>query len=521
MMELSSVVIFMALVCGAGAWLASLLQDRARGPIGLGRSWLLGCAALSVALHVPLAVDGKITHWSFGLAAAACLGASILFIRDWWKRRSGTHWGGWLADLPWAGRLAAGAIILAAASHALRTELTGYDARSVFALKARILYDTGDVAGEDFRDVQRVNFNPSYPLLLPLIEAETYWCQGSYEHPGLRLLFVGFVLAIVSVHAAEIRRFAPANMAAFQALLLLLTPMMIDCGEGAGLSGSADLPLAAFVFAGTLDLFRYCRQPTWRRALSTGLLFAAALMTKQEGQLWIVVGAITALGLLAAGRFGPILPAMRHAIPGAAVLCAAFGLQVLVHRGMPVSPYYPSYAAALTDVHWLAQLADRPAVVVLFALRALLRASPFSLLWPCILGSLILLRRDAVPLETKCWRAMVAMIAAIYLMILVVTPLHLDYQLKTTFARLALHLFPLAMLIMAEQIIASRFLGRLLDQRPQHDEPLRLRPRRDLAQRPSAAALLLAIVSPKPNWIGWRLAAKKAHLQNAPSHGPD
>ncbi len=372
-MELLSVVIFMAILCGAGAWLASLLQDRESGPIGLGRSWLLGCATLSLALHVPLAVDGQITHRSFGLAAVACVGASILFVGGWWKRRSSTQWGGWLADLPWAGRLVAGAIILAATSHALRTELTGYDARSTFALKARILYDTGDVAGEDFRDVQRVNFNPLYPLLLPLIEAETYWCQGSYEHPGLRLLFVGFVLAIVSVHAAEIRRFAPANIAAFQALLLLLTPMMIDCGEGAGLSGSADLPLAAFVFAGTLDLFRFCRQPTWRRALSAGLLFGAALMTKQEGQLWVVVAAITALGLLVARRFGPILPATRHAIPGAVVLCAAFGLHVLVHRSMPVSPYYPSYVAALTDVHWLSQLADRPPVVVLFALRDLLR----------------------------------------------------------------------------------------------------------------------------------------------------
>ena len=281
-MELLSVVIFMAILCGAGAWLASLLQDRESGPIGLGRSWLLGCATLSLALHVPLAVDGQITHRSFGLAAVACVGASILFVGGWWKRRSSTQWGGWLADLPWAGRLVAGAIILAATSHALQTELTGYDARSTFALKARILYDTGDVAGEDFRDVQRMNFNPLYPLLLPLIEAETYWCQGSYEHPGLRLLFVGFVLAIVSVHAAEIRRFAPANIAAFQALLLLLTPMMIDCGEGAGLSGSADLPLAAFVFAGTLDLFRFCRQPTWQRALSAGLLFGAALMTKQR-----------------------------------------------------------------------------------------------------------------------------------------------------------------------------------------------------------------------------------------------
>jgi hypothetical protein len=461
-MELASVALLMMIVCGAGAWVAGLLQDRDSASIGLGRSWLLGCAVLSMALHLPLAVDGHMTHWSFGLAAAACLFASLLFVGDCWKKRSIARWGGWLVDLPWPGRLVAGAILIAATSHAVQTELTGYDARSAFALKARILYDTGDLTGEDFRDINRVNFNPTYPLLVPLIEAESYWCQASYQHPGLRLLFVGFLLSTVSVLAAELRRFAPANAAACLAFLLLLTPMMIDWGEGAGLSGSADLPLAAFVFAGTLDLFHFCQQPTWRRAISAGLLFGAALMTKQEGLVWIGVTTITALGLFAAGKFGSALRGIRQAIPGAAVLGVAFGLHVLVHRGMPVSPYYPSYAAALTDMRWLAQIGDRPPVVAQYTLSALVHTGSWSLVWPCILGALILLRRGTVSLETKCWRATAAMIAVIYLTILTVTPLHLDYQLKTTFARLALHLYPLALLIMSEQVIASQYLDRLL-----------------------------------------------------------
>ena len=67
--------------------MAGLLQDRDSASIGLGRSWLLGCAVLSMALHLPLAVDGHMTHWSFGLAAAACLFASLLFVGDCWKKR--------------------------------------------------------------------------------------------------------------------------------------------------------------------------------------------------------------------------------------------------------------------------------------------------------------------------------------------------------------------------------------------------------------------------------------------------
>lgn len=58
-------------------------------------------------------------------------------------------------------------------------------------------------------------------------------------------------------------------------------------------------------------------------------------------------------------------------------------------------------------------------------------------------------------METKCWRVVTAIMLAIYLTIMVVSPLHLHYQLITTFSRLILHLFPLAMLIMAEQVFAS------------------------------------------------------------------
>jgi hypothetical protein len=81
---------------------------------------------------------------------------------------------GWLSDLPMWGRLLAVVALPAALFYCCRTGLTGYDARSIYALKARVLYDAGTIRGEDFQDIQRVHFNPSYPLLLPLLEAQIY-----------------------------------------------------------------------------------------------------------------------------------------------------------------------------------------------------------------------------------------------------------------------------------------------------------------------------------------------------------
>ena len=49
----------------------------------------------------------------------------------------------------------------------------------------------------------------------------------------------------------------------------------------------------------------------------------------------------------------------------------------------------------------------------------------------------------------------IGIVAAIYLTTMVVSPLHLQYQLSTTFSRLTLHFFPLAMLVMAEQACCS------------------------------------------------------------------
>ena len=91
--------------------------------------------------------------------------------------------------------------------HAASTELSGYDARTIYGLKARILYHAGTVRSEDFLDINRLNFNPGYPLLFPLLEAQMDWARGSDEGPGMKFLFLGFGLALVSIYARQARRF--------------------------------------------------------------------------------------------------------------------------------------------------------------------------------------------------------------------------------------------------------------------------------------------------------------------------
>ena len=253
------------------------------------------------------------------------------------------------------GRLLAAVAIGAAFVYCCRSDLTGYDARSIYALKARILYDTGTIRGEDFQDIDRVHFNPAYPLLLPVVEAQVFWMQGSYTAPGLKLLFLLYPLALVSLFAGQLRCYGTRGFAAIAALMLLLTPVCLECWEGAGLSGSADLPLAALVFAGVLELSRWIERPGWRPAVCAALLLGAAVTTKSEGLIWI---AACLAGLCGTWLVRPAWPTRRRlatALAGGGVLLVTVCVRQAILRQLPHSSYYPSYFAAL-DWHWISQL---------------------------------------------------------------------------------------------------------------------------------------------------------------------
>ena len=459
----------LASICGIGVVLAGWLRagesnDVRRARPRLGWAFLLGAAAFGLALQIPLAIDGRITHRSFALVGIIGLAALALAIAIWWRSAPSLRansWD-WLGDLPMLGRLFAVVALPAAVVYCCRTDLTGYDARSIYAMKARVLYDTGTLHGEDFQDIQRVHFNPAYPLLLPLVEAEIYSTQGGYTATGLKLMFLLFPLSLCSIYATELRRFGGRGLAAMISLMFLLTPVVLDCWEGAGLSGSADFPLAALIFAGVLEISRWIRRPGWRPAVCAGMLLSAAACTKSEGVIWI---AACAAGLASTWLLRPAWPTRRQfvtVLAGGSVLVLLVGIRQAILHQLPESPYYPSYFAAL-DWKWIQQLGDRPAVVLRYGFEELLRAKFWNLMWPCVLGSLVLLRRGRAPTVVWFWRLTTAAGICGTLLALVITPLHVQYELRTSCTRLLLHAFPLAVLIMSEQWAASGWSGQLAE----------------------------------------------------------
>ena len=318
---------FLGLLCGAGLCLAKLLQDDAQS-ISLGRAWLLGCAALSLALHIPLAVDGQILHRSFALAAAACLGASVWLIINWWNRDRSLRWGGWIADLPGAGRIGLFAAMTLVAAYACSPNYRATTPVPPLALKARILYDTGDVTGEDFGDVAAVELQSCVsvagaPARSPNVLVSR---NRSIARPAFT------VRGLCAGSGVDLRGGNP-TVCSRQRGCLVGTLAAADADDdrvfrGAGLSGSADLPLCRLCLRRHTRPVSFYQRAAGDAPLLPACCLAHAVMTKQEGLLWSASEASRRSPYLSAEKPRRGRPA-APAIPGGAILFAAVGLHVL------------------------------------------------------------------------------------------------------------------------------------------------------------------------------------------------
>jgi hypothetical protein len=74
-------------------------------------------------------------------------------------------------------------------------------------------------------------------------------------------------------------------------------------------------------------------------------------------------------------------------------------------------------------------------------------------------GLILLRRRSRLPPRAFFWRATVGLVLCADLLIFVVSPFHLFWNLATAFNRLLLQLYPLALLMLAEQVAASGWFG--------------------------------------------------------------
>jgi hypothetical protein len=283
-----------ALFAAPGAGLAEILPAVRELPAGrrLAYAWLLGVAwtagwlyALSHWLAVPLRTPAILT-----VAAVPVLAGGI----SWLKRprrpvfpRSGRK--------RLAGRLAlaAGALVsLALVCDALDNPLTDWDGRMTWSAQARYVRSEGTVHPTVLAQRGWYVSHPWYPLLMPVAQvAVLEVTHADPDHHAFRPLYAAFFPVWLLLIYGGATALAGREAAAWTALCAALLSFPAFAGSGGAASAYSDLPLACFFGAGLLLLL----QPRLRLSagLAAGMLLAAAVLTKAEGEILAPV----ALGL--------------------------------------------------------------------------------------------------------------------------------------------------------------------------------------------------------------------------------
>jgi hypothetical protein len=174
--------------------------------------------------------------------------------------------------------------------------LDRYDAWAIWTLKSHALYvfgwaDPVVFAGDSYRFAHL-----EYPLLLPSLEAVDFRAMGAFDTRLLHLQFFLLLVAAVLALASVLKELVPSGLLWPSLLAVVLAPSVFD----QLLSAYADLPLALFFAVGVAAAARWLLTNERWALTSAALFFAAVLLTKNEGALFVLAAL---LGLaLSAGR---------------------------------------------------------------------------------------------------------------------------------------------------------------------------------------------------------------------------
>jgi hypothetical protein len=263
-----------------------------------GLGYLLGLASFGVVwtqlLVVGVPLDGRTLVLSLVLGTAAAAGAAVLLRRE---RPHGlgdparhASTGGVLVT---AVGIALAALLLEAMFRSARLQsLQAYDAWAFWVPKAKAIYYFGGLDHQLFTTLA----NPTYPPLVPILDAAAFHAMGSADVSSFHLQYWFLVVGATAAVAGCLYRHVPAWLL-WPSLLLVLTVPRMASGL---LVPQADVLVDVLFVVGVLLLVLWLRDARGWRLAAVAVLFAGAGLTKREGLLF----AAAALGVGLAASFG-------------------------------------------------------------------------------------------------------------------------------------------------------------------------------------------------------------------------
>jgi len=267
--------------------------------LGVVRSWRQLVARSGLAYLCGIVVAGivaanlALVRVSFGWIGLGVL-AAVSGAAGAWRLRGSERpvWDrpGWVSV---AGVAALVAVLVEYGRAFAVAPLNRYDAWAIWALKGHALYAFGWADPIVFAGDQYRFANLDYPLLLPSIEAIDFRGMGAFDTRILHVQFLLFLVAALVALVALLRDRVPGLLLWPSLLAVALAPAVFD----QLLTAYADVPLALIFSVGVAAAGRWLiTNERWALAFAA-LCFAGALLTKNEGSLFVLAAF---LGLLLA-----------------------------------------------------------------------------------------------------------------------------------------------------------------------------------------------------------------------------
>ena len=256
-----------------------------------GLAYVIGVAALGVVFSIELVLGvpfglATIVLTCFALAVAGILLGRVLG-RERPLLRGGGSQGLGLVAASYGALI--GVYVEALFRAGRLTALSNWDGWGFWVPKAKAIYFFEGLDDQFFRELP----NPTYPPLLPALEAAAFHAMGSADVVTLHVQFwfflTGFVAAVAGLLAPRVR----AALLWPVLLLVLVAPRVV----GRALEPQADFLLDYFfALAALLVAVWLVERRAWQLCVAA-LFLAGAMLTKREGQLLaacIVIAALAA-----------------------------------------------------------------------------------------------------------------------------------------------------------------------------------------------------------------------------------
>jgi hypothetical protein len=265
-----------------------------------GLGYLLGVAAFGVVWTQFLVVGVPFGGWAIvltlvaGTAAGCAAGVAFGRPRPRWTGRSGVPQLSTQTLLVTAVGIASAGLLLEAFFRSARLQsLQAFDAWAFWVPKAKAIYFFGGLDEQVFT----TSAGPTYPPLVPILDAAAFHAMGSVDTISLHLQFWFLVVGAVAALAGCLYRHAPAWALWPSLLAVLVVPRF---GERL-LTPQADVLVDVFFVVAALLLALWLRDGRGWRLAVVAVLLGGATLTKREGLLFAVV-ALGAAFVAAPGR---------------------------------------------------------------------------------------------------------------------------------------------------------------------------------------------------------------------------